>query len=356
MASNPSVIGTAVFSVFPAVGLDTKLAQYSLSLVTFVTFVSFVFTPPSACARLAQCPFVRYYSATHSMHFHQELPSPDLASFVERTWILQGNGLEDMNRPERILPDGCMELVIHFGTPFERLVGGRWKGQPAAIVVGQMTSATILRAVGAIDALGVTLRPEAALNFAGIPGEALTDSLVPAESVSHYLGQCLTEIRELGPEKGKGRLQSFLRDQFAGRVVAPPTVRAAVSYILRTAGMEKVEAVARTLGVTERQLQRLFARHVGLTPKQFSRIVRFQSMLRASERSDAKLLAVALQQGYYDQAHLVHEFQSLAGAAPVALLERLDKLTRMFLRHSCSMSGFYNTYKSNADNLSRMEA
>jgi AraC-like DNA-binding protein len=85
-----------------------------------------------------------------------------------------------------------------------------------------------------------------------------------------------------------------------------------------------VRAVAVDLGVSERHLRRVFRETVGMSPKAFTRLARFQRALGAA-RKDARLswASIAAAAGYYDQAHLIAEFRAIAGVTPRELLREL---------------------------------
>jgi AraC-like DNA-binding protein len=85
-----------------------------------------------------------------------------------------------------------------------------------------------------------------------------------------------------------------------------------------------VSAVAADLGVSERHLRRVFRDTVGMSPKEFGRLARFHRALRAA-REDSRLnwATIAAETGYYDQAHLIEEFRTIAGVTPRALLNEL---------------------------------
>jgi AraC-like DNA-binding protein len=85
-----------------------------------------------------------------------------------------------------------------------------------------------------------------------------------------------------------------------------------------------VNAVAKDLGVSERHLRRVFHETVGVSPKAFAKIMRFQRALRvARDDGRAKWANIATAAGYYDQAHLIAEFRTIAGVTPRALLGEL---------------------------------
>lgn len=89
-----------------------------------------------------------------------------------------------------------------------------------------------------------------------------------------------------------------------------------------------VASVAEGMGVSERHLRRVFHEVVGLSPKEFSRLMRFQRALDAAKDGrDLSWSDIAVGAGYYDHAHLIADFRSIAGATP-----------REFLAEVCSQS------------------
>jgi len=107
-------------------------------------------------------------------------------------------------------------------------------------------------------------------------------------------------------------------------------VSAAVSMFEHSSGLVNVANVARMLGVSSRHLQRRFLETVGISPKLFSRMQRFQRVFQAMERLN--WVNTAIDCGYYDQAHLIKDFQEFAGKAPTALMNEEIVLMRRFIK------------------------
>jgi transcriptional regulator GlxA family with amidase domain len=106
---------------------------------------------------------------------------------------------------------------------------------------------------------------------------------------------------------------------------------AAVDMILGD-GHARPERIAGAVGLSRRQLGRLFQEQIGITPKSLGRLGRFQRALRALERSPRNSLAsVATGAGYFDQAHLCRDFRLFAGTTPAGFRREVRELTRHFL-------------------------
>jgi methylphosphotriester-DNA--protein-cysteine methyltransferase len=97
-------------------------------------------------------------------------------------------------------------------------------------------------------------------------------------------------------------------------------------------GAKPIRTVAHEVGISERGLERRFKRYVGLTPKTFSRITRFQRVLKALESTaNPTTLDAALDLGYFDQSHLINDFRQFSGASPSVFFERSHRMTELFL-------------------------
>ena len=111
--------------------------------------------------------------------------------------------------------------------------------------------------------------------------------------------------------------------------------------VIRDVGLEH-DQLANDAGISSRQLERRFLREIGLGPKLLGRIIRFQQVFRAVERCDAAWATVAIECGYYDQAHLIRDFHQFARQTPGVLFGHQSALTESFTRKART-SDFYNT-------------
>lgn len=101
-----------------------------------------------------------------------------------------------------------------------------------------------------------------------------------------------------------------------------PAVRHAVCELRSSRGVRVADLISR-MGIGQRRFIELFRREVGLTPKLYQRVARFQRVLASIERnSDVSWSDIALLHGYFDQAHLIHDFNTFAGVPPTTYLDR----------------------------------
>ena len=268
------------------------------------------------------------------MNYREIKPRPPLSDHIECFWLLEGMG-EALASPERLLPDGCVEMILNFGDPFKEYVVDTEKSQlqPLRFVVGQMTRPVIISATGRIEILGVRFAPGGALPFTRIPLYKLTDSIVRISDIDPRLDR---EIEEYGSLSQSLRRKTELVESLLKRILISgdfnSTVRSAATRIVVSNGRVQVDKLANDIGISGRQLERRFLREVGLPPKLLSRIVRFQQVFRAVEDADMNWASVAVDCGYFDQAHLIRDFRQFAGRTPSVQFEDFTHFSEMFTR------------------------
>jgi AraC-like DNA-binding protein len=259
-------------------------------------------------------------------------PPPALAGIVRCFWHLTDGGrpLKEF-AADPALPDGSPELIFNFGDPFEHLVdGARPQRQPAVFLVGQITRPMVLRPTGSVHLIAVRFEGHGA-SLLRRPMNRITNQWVGAPPLPASL---VHTMAALGPRPAfshaaatLSRLLERLMTLHAG---PDPRVMTAVQTIRETHGASTADSLARTAGLTMRSLQRLFAEDVGISPKMFARIVRFQRVFAAVRDEPASLARVAAACGYYDQPHLIRDFRDFAGAAPAQLLTAMPEFTGFF--------------------------
>jgi AraC-like DNA-binding protein len=269
------------------------------------------------------------------MLYREFQPAPALAAHVECYWQLEGSAGPDAPAPERLLPDGCVELILNFGAPFrEFTTAGASALQPARFVVGQMTRPVLVAPTGAVQLLGIRFAPGGTLPFLPVPAGELTGQLIPLAELSKGLEQELCgPVSEARTWLEKVALvEALLLRRFHAAAPRGASLQYALAQIVGRGGQLSVEQLAVDLGLSRRQLERRFLHEVGLGPKLLCRILRFQQVFRAVERATGDWASLAVECGYYDQAHLIRDFRQFAGKTPVLLFEDFSRLSELFTR------------------------
>jgi AraC-like DNA-binding protein len=236
----------------------------------------------------------------HQRHEFPE-PSPDLAAFVARYWVVEWS----YDRPYRqlIVPYPNVQLSFHGG---------------GAEVHGVCSGHVFKELSGTDRVFGVAFRPGAFRPFLGAPVQSITDRTLPAGEV----------FRDLPERADVESVEAALRANLPG---PDPRARHAVEVvelIIAQPHVTRVDVLARELGTAVRSLQRLFAEHVGVSPKWVIRRYRLREVterMAAGGRIDWAALAADL--GYADQPHFVRDFTAMFGETPTRYAARYGPRT-----------------------------
>lgn len=254
--------------------------------------------------------------------YSETRPPQRLQSHVACVWRLQCR--PSPGRVDTIYPDGHVELIVHLACPPMVLeTDGRWQQQSRCLFAAQTLAPVQLRPVGPIDCVGIRLKPAASYSPGGDCGKLL-DRVVPLADVNSQLASALHEVITANrASPASPALWAVLTDQLLRRPVEPEIERA-VAAIMDSGGDIRIHSLANVAAMSIRSLQQRFLVTVGLSPKQFCRIVRLQVTLRMLDGAEQPLAQLAHEAGYFDQAHASRETTSMLGLTPSALRSALE--------------------------------
>lgn len=253
-------------------------------------------------------------------------PSPRLQPILYSFWILEHDGKDAA--PQRIVPDGHCELILNWEQPFEVLQDGEWRRQPRCFLAGQIDGPLLLRPSSAARMLGIGFHPHGAARVFAPPMHELSGQFAPVEDLSPALARDLRRALEM-PDPVPA-VEAALGAAADGIRRSDTAIEEAVRRVTAAKGATDLARLARDLGLSTRQFERRFHAAVGLPPKLFCRIERFNNVFRALGHGAGSWVDTALDCGYYDQAHLIRDCKSLAGTTPAVLLADDADLARYF--------------------------
>lgn len=256
-------------------------------------------------------------------------PSPSLRPIVRTFWSLSCEDAGPMG-PDRIVPDGCPEIVLNRADPFRRFrERERSHRQAQELLVGPLTHAITVAPTGVVDLIGIRFEPGGLYATLGVPLHELVNAdlsltqIAPLFSRDLELGagaQGLVLAREALELALFRQLERCRRQRQRPRSAHPIGRRGLLGSALGTgaSNIASVDDWCAHLGLGRRALERLFRAEVGLSPKSFLRIERLQRVLRRLEGGPPTEGWAYLAQrfGYVDQSHLIREFKLLAGTTP----------------------------------------
>ncbi|SFV03367.1 AraC-type DNA-binding protein [Polaromonas sp. YR568] len=263
----------------------------------------------------------------------QRPPHPQLAGLIKTAWFsapAPGGGPRVQAR-EHVMPTGLMHLVFRLDGPAVRIfkdaadTTGAQLGH--ALVGGARAGFYAKDMAGTGPAIGMQLLPGAAQALLGLPADELAGRHVRLEDIWGSSAGLMREqlLAAPTPEDKLRTFEALLLRRLAGSSAnsVNPAIKRALAQL--DAGMRVEEVVLRS-GYSHRQFIRLFSQAVGLPPKLYGRVQRFQKALSLMQKMQAarggapsippSLALVAMEAGYADQPHFNREFREFSGVTP----------------------------------------
>jgi AraC-like DNA-binding protein len=254
--------------------------------------------------------------------YAEHAPPADLAAWVACFWTRRAVLGPAAASPHRVLPDGCVDILISFGGATDE--GAMPDGEvSAAAGVGPMSKPLVVSGAGPRLYVGVRFKPGCAYAALGIPASQLLDETVDFGVLAREAHMELDALSSQASDEARlAAMIALVRRRMRHAAAVPNSVRAAVRRIVGADGNLRIASLADEVGITRQQLARQFATHVGVSPKLLARVMRAHAVLaradaaRAASSRKLDWSAIAYELGYYDQPHFIDDFKALTGATP----------------------------------------
>ncbi|WP_422079906.1 DUF6597 domain-containing transcriptional factor [Ulvibacterium sp.] len=249
------------------------------------------------------------------MKFQTFKPSRQLTTFVKSFWTLES----DQPYTHYSMADVCPELLFHFRGQFDELHdSGKKEKSFTAGIHGQTRITRKFQISQGFGIFGVSLYPQAIPLLFGIPTNEISNYMPDLNILLKAEGDELEEKIATASDnfQRKKIIEDFIESKLSQYHKEQLPVFSCINAIIENRGQTKVRQLANDCFISERQFERQFLKFSGFTPKLFSRIVRFQSVLSKYQNVEKSLTVIALDAGYYDQSHFVHDFKEFSGHLP----------------------------------------
>jgi AraC-like DNA-binding protein len=233
------------------------------------------------------------------VEYREIAPAAKFADAIECFWT---NSQSGPGGAHRVLPDGCADIIFSRGS-----------GAASLEVVGPMTRYRDFTLPPGNVIVGVRFRPGMWIAHLGIPGDRITDLVLPLDSLWGARAKRLLD--QLTSAATTKECTGIFEASLPAEQDANP-VRRAISWMEQRHGCVRTDEVAGHAGLSERQFRRACLEQAGLTPKLLARVLRFRHALSLVPLHAGTFARLALDCGYYDQAHFINEFHDFAGRAP----------------------------------------
>ena len=272
------------------------------------------------------------------MKYQEILPPPALRPFVENYWLITIDGAGSGRKEERSVPDGNTSLM--FISEQVSRIGPDGKEAAAlseqAFVVGQKSKPVGYQFDNSrcLQAFGIRFRPAGLSYFTSIPQCELKDTILEAGQAFRHL---VEETQEQIVLASDGVSKAELANRFLwGNLLPKETLRDQAErgalLLLQCKGETKIRSVSEQMGLHPRRLERLFNQYIGMSPKAFARVVRFNAAVHChSKYPRRRLTELAHTAGYFDQMQLIKDFKAFTKQTPKAYFRQTGQNFHRYL-------------------------
>jgi AraC-like DNA-binding protein len=249
------------------------------------------------------------------MKYYQISAPPYLKNYIRYFWVLESDDASQSHKKLLPLADGCPGIIFQHAS-FGSFCDPSRERLPEVFLFGQTVKPTELSLGGEFQTTGVCFYPYTLKSIFGFDAIELTDSCVD-------LTLLLNDFKDplLNASSPYSHVEIFSAHLYSriqkSRYHIDHAIEYALTQIVQANGNLPLRDLQKKLKLSERGFQRRFNQHVGISPKLFSRVSRFQAALRQLKNNNyANLSDVAFDNGYADQSHFIRSFKEFAGFSP----------------------------------------
>lgn len=263
-------------------------------------------------------------SNTNNYNYKEYLPSPELGEYVECYWTFTGPKPPD-NLYQGVLPNGCSELVIHFGSLYKNLSENTEFIEPQVALFGPIRSISRIAPLGQVKLAAIRFKPTGLFRLFKVPTHYFANQILDStefKDVSKSLPldkfiEC--DFYNIAPSFDELLLKCLYRSDVNN---SPKRIEFAINHIQASNGILAIAGLPGLVNLSERHFEQLFKDHVGLSAKNYASIVRFNNILNLLLMNwDKSLTELAHLYNYYDQAHFIKDFKKMTGLSPTGFLK-----------------------------------
>ncbi len=250
-----------------------------------------------------------------------------LQPFIEYFWLMQGCG--DANNKPVVTPETCFEIVLSFAAPTIWEATDQQLSLNSSFLCGLRKRPYQINCQGRVEYLAIRFYPHAFYRFMTFPLSDIANQVIELDCLTDHFWQHLTEKLALIPD-GQQRIRQledelvWLLDQVEKRPSS--LLEHTLSAIHTSRGQIPIRNICEQFDIYPKRLEREFKKHIGVTPKFYSRIVRFNHALNTiNQQPHLQWNDLVYDFGYFDQAHFIKEFATFIGQTPQTYLASLTQ-------------------------------
>jgi AraC-like DNA-binding protein len=241
-------------------------------------------------------------------------------------WQMNGDIDDTVGINSRYLPKGQNLLIFNYGSDLEYVNAAKLKYlHPKIFVVPAFSTSIIINQKGKIDLFGISFIGDGIFKLMGQPIARIVDDF--PNNLRQNFEELNAKLSVLSFLEKTKYAEQFLIDNLHQNLSSPP-FRQAIKVIYEAKGIVTISDLAKKIYVSERQLQRLFKERMGISPKDYCKIIRVNNYLDyiISKDKSVDWMELVVKYNYHDQPHLINEVKSIAKLSPKKLQSYRDTL------------------------------
>ena len=256
-------------------------------------------------------------------------PSKELAPFVERYYNGLFNTSAEPNSSIKIVPNGCLELIIHLKELYCKLPSGNSLSYtPDYMLIGMFSRSYHVHFSAQVPVFSIRFKPEALPHILRVKGSELFENYGDIEALldKQFLDFCHRIREDKSTEAMIARTEKFLLQVLSKQKIQENYVTKAVKIIYNSQ-TNHVHEISEKVSISQRQLERKFREWIGLSPKQYLRLIRINKVIEMLRQNQSlNLTDIAYYCGYFDQAHFIKDFKHVTNQTPSSFIREQQLL------------------------------
>jgi AraC-like DNA-binding protein len=268
------------------------------------------------------------------MTVHFAAPSKTLAPYIKRYWAIENVLDEGEVCVQRIIPTGLSELMLYF-TPRPKILTENKDLSDNVALYGHQNGFYDMELTGKLSVFSIVFQPQGLMQFFNFPLSELCNRNVSLKDINRQAGRDLEEKMSMAAtfQQRVSIVETYLFewlknnfDDFHFR-----RINHIAELIKQTYGNINVAQMASEACLSRKQFERIFAEHIGISPKQYLKIIRFQSAIFLKQKNNnLNMTELSYESGYFDQSHFINDFKSLSGLTPKQYFDQNEVCSDFF--------------------------